>query len=155
MKPSMRNCIVFVCSFISVFVFIARAGLTGDTASYVATNGNDGNPGTMDMPWRTIQKAAATVSAGMHVYVRGGVYNEAVTVSVSGSLSLGSIVFQPYPGEQVAVDGTGLVVPSASSGLAVTATTCGKRARTSRSSRARARASPSSGKRQASATSPR
>ena len=117
MKPSMRNCIVFVCSFISVFVFIARAGLTGDTASYVATNGNDGNPGTMDMPWRTIQKAAATVSAGMHVYVRGGVYNEAVTVSVSGSLSLGSIVFQPYPGEQVAVDGTGLVVPSASSGL--------------------------------------
>lgn len=52
---------------------------------YVATNGSDSNPGTLDRPWRTIQKAANTVGAGSTVYVRGGVYNETVTINVSGT----------------------------------------------------------------------
>jgi len=31
---------------------------------YVATTGNDTNPGTFDQPWRNIGKAASTVVAG-------------------------------------------------------------------------------------------
>jgi hypothetical protein len=79
---------------------------------YVATTGNDSNPGTQAQPWRTIQHAAATVGPGSTVYVRGGVYNEKVNVTVSGSASGGYITFQSYPGEQATLDGTGLTAQS-------------------------------------------
>jgi hypothetical protein len=42
---------------------------------YVATNGDDNNPGTLAQPWQTIQKAVKTVVAGDTIYVRGGQYN--------------------------------------------------------------------------------
>ena len=82
-------------------------------AFYVSTTGSDSNPGTISSPWRTIQHAANSVQAGDTVYVRGGVYNESVSISVSGSVIAGPITFQTYPGEQAIIDGTGLV-PSTS-----------------------------------------
>ena len=53
---------------------------------YVSTGGNDstGN-GSQASPWRTIQKAANTVSAGDDVYVANGNYSEFVTVNSSGT----------------------------------------------------------------------
>jgi len=86
----------------------ATTGLT----FYVSTTGSDSNPGTLSSPWRTIQHASNSVKAGDTVYVRGGVYNESVNISVSGSAIAGSITFQTYPGEQAIVDGTGLVPPT-------------------------------------------
>ena len=80
---------------------------------YVATTGNDSNPGTIASPWRTIQHAANTVQAGDTVYVRGGLYSESVNIGVSGSTGAGSVTFQSYPGETAIVDGTGLT-PSTS-----------------------------------------
>lgn len=38
---------------------------------YVATYGNDSNPGTAAQPWRTIQHAANVMVAGDTVFVRG------------------------------------------------------------------------------------
>jgi Right handed beta helix region/Protein of unknown function (DUF1565) len=89
---------------------------TGNTY-YVATNGSDSNPGTLSKPWRTIQHAANTVSAGDTVYVRGGVYNEFVTMKTSGSESAGFITFSSYPGELATLDGTGLSIPHGQWGL--------------------------------------
>ena len=80
---------------------------------YVSTTGSDSNPGTLSSPWRTIQHAANSVQAGDTVYVRGGLYNESVNISVSGSAIAGQITFQSYPGEQAIIDGTGLA-PSTS-----------------------------------------
>ncbi|MGO4372568.1 DUF1565 domain-containing protein, partial [Paenibacillus sp. MCAF20] len=54
------------------------SGPTGK-AYYVAPTGSDSNPGTLNAPWKTIQKAANTLVAGEIVYVRGGVYKEFVT----------------------------------------------------------------------------
>ena len=82
----------------------AQSGMT----YYVAPTGNDSNSGTIGSPWRTIQHAANTVTAGATVDVRAGTYNEAVTLPNSGSASAGYIVFQIYPGETAIVDGTGL-----------------------------------------------
>ena len=82
-------------------------------AFYVSTTGSDSNPGTVISPWRTIQHASNSVQAGDTVYVRGGVYNESVNISVAGSATAGPIAFQNFPGEQAIVDGTGLV-PSTS-----------------------------------------
>jgi len=85
---------------------------TTGLAFYVSTTGSDSNPGTLSSPWRTIQHASNSVQAGDSVYVRGGVYNESVNISVSGSAIAGPITFQTYSGEQAIVDGTGLLPPT-------------------------------------------
>ena len=41
---------------------------------YVAPNGNDSNPGTIDKPLESIQKAQEYASAGDTVFIRGGTY---------------------------------------------------------------------------------
>ncbi len=78
---------------------------------YVAITGHDSNPGTISKPWQHISKAAATVTAGATVYVRGGVYHERVVLSNSGSAAKGFIQFQNYPGETAIIDGTGVTMP--------------------------------------------
>lgn len=57
----------------------------GGGTYYVSTTGNDSNPGTQVQPWKTIQKAANTVTIGDTVYVNAGVYAERVTISTSGN----------------------------------------------------------------------
>ena len=44
----------------------------GGNVYYVATWGNDTNPGTIEEPWRTIQRAADVMTAGDTVYIMGG-----------------------------------------------------------------------------------
>jgi hypothetical protein len=91
----------------------SRSGVT----YYVSTSGNDNNPGTLSLPWRTIQKAANTVKAGDTVQVRAGTYTEIVAMKTSGNATSGYITFENYPGELPVVDGTGLSVGSGQTGL--------------------------------------
>ena len=84
---------------------------------YVATNGSDSAAGTLVAPWRTVQKAANTLAPGDTVLVRGGVYNERVTINISGSAAGGYVTFQDYPGETPILDGTGLTVPATDNGM--------------------------------------
>ncbi|WP_161939549.1 right-handed parallel beta-helix repeat-containing protein [Paramesorhizobium deserti] len=76
---------------------------------YVDTTGSNTNPGTVGAPWRNIQYAVDHVQAGDTILVRGGVYNETVTVTKSGSADGGFITLMEYPGENAVIDGTGLV----------------------------------------------
>src|SRR5438309_1763677 len=62
---------------------------------YVAPNGDDSNPGTIDQPWRTIQIAMKSAIPGSTVNIRDGTYNERLTVNVSGADG-SPITFQPY-----------------------------------------------------------
>jgi hypothetical protein len=78
---------------------------------YVAPAGNNANPGTITLPWKTIQKAAHTLVAGDTVYIRRGTYHERVIPLNSGSAVDGYITYAAYPGEIVALDGTGISVP--------------------------------------------
>ena len=55
---------------------------------YVSASGSDSNIGTSDAPFRTIQKAANTASAGDIVTVNAGTYNEVVTISQFRELRL-------------------------------------------------------------------
>jgi parallel beta-helix repeat protein len=80
------------------------------TTYYVATTGNDANPGTITRPWRTIQKAANTLQAGDAVYVRAGTYRERVLPQNSGGPGQ-YITYAAYPGETVTLDGSGIAVP--------------------------------------------
>ncbi|MDO8725005.1 MAG: carbohydrate-binding protein [Candidatus Methanoperedens sp.] len=80
-------------------------------AFYVATNGNDAYPGTESQPWRTIQKAANTLTAGQTVYVKSGTYNEKINMKNSGTAN-NFITFSAYPGNTVTIDGTGITLGS-------------------------------------------
>jgi Right handed beta helix region len=48
---------------------------TGLTYFVSASRGNDNNPGTKDVPWKTIQRAGGTVRAGDTVIVESGIYD--------------------------------------------------------------------------------
>lgn len=97
-----------------ILIKIMFSGLNGLLATpvqagniyYVATNGNDSNPGTENQPFATIRKAVAAVAAGDAVYVRGGTYylDKGMWIGKSGTESA-HIIFQSYPGETAILDG--------------------------------------------------
>jgi chitodextrinase len=79
-------------------------------AYYVSPAGSDVNPGTLDRPWKTLQKAMATLRAGDTAYLRAGTYEEVterscdssyntLTWSVSGTSSA-PITISGYPSEE-------------------------------------------------------
>jgi len=70
-----------------------------NSSFYVATTGKDSNPGTQAAPWRTIQHAADTARAGSTVNVRGGIFEELVSINASGNANDGFITLRSYPGE--------------------------------------------------------
>lgn len=76
---------------------------------YVSTTGNDLNPGTIDSAFQTITKAMSMAVAGDTIYLRGGVHNYAVKISVSKSGSAGlPIRLWAYPGEKPIIDFSGI-----------------------------------------------
>jgi hypothetical protein len=84
----------------SVYIFTA---IDLHAALYVATNGNDSNPGSLASPWRSIQHAVNSAAAGDVIYVRTGTYAEQVNVTHSGADGQ-SISIENYPGERPVVD---------------------------------------------------
>jgi hypothetical protein len=90
--------------------------IISDSAFYVAPSGDDNNPGTLALPWKTITKAAQTLQGGDTVYIRAGTYNERVVPSHSGAEDH-PIVYIAYPGETVTIDGQGITLPADWGGL--------------------------------------
>jgi hypothetical protein len=97
------------------FALGSMPGCTEDELSYsngdyfVATNGNDKNPGTIAQPWATWQKAFNTANAGDTVYIRGGVYLSNAVELNPGKTGLDGeegnpICFYNYPGEAPILD---------------------------------------------------
>ncbi len=97
---------LFVKAAHSVY-FILLPSFLFSGSYYVATNGNNGSPGTEAQPWLTIQYAVDQVNAGDTVFVKTGIYNELVTFNRSGSAG-NYIVLQNAPGETPVIDGGGL-----------------------------------------------
>jgi Right handed beta helix region len=67
--------------------------------SFVASDGDDSNTGTIDRPYRTIQHCATSVSQGWTCEVRAGTYRETVTPN-SG------VTILAYNHEPVTIDGS-------------------------------------------------
>ena len=99
-----------------LFVCISSAFGQPNSSFYVSMTGDDSNPGTQTAPWRTVQHAADTVRAGSTVNVRGGVYEELVSIKASGNPTDGFITFKSYPGETAVLD-AGHITPSGRSGI--------------------------------------
>ena len=78
---------------------------TGQTF-YVATTGTDSNPGTLEAPWRTVQKAFNVLQPGQRALVRAGTYGESLTLRRAGT-AVAPITVESYPGERPIVNGGG------------------------------------------------
>ncbi len=75
------------------------------TTYYVATTGNNSNPGTEDKPWRTITYAVAAMVAGDTTFVRGGTYSTEDTIRFKRTgTATAPIRLLNYPGESPVID---------------------------------------------------
>lgn len=87
--------------------------LAAPTTYYVAPDGSDTSPGTIDAPFKTLNKAVSVVQPGDTVLFRGGTYllETSGWIGVKGTVAE-RITFQSYPGEQVIFDGNDLAAES-------------------------------------------
>jgi hypothetical protein len=75
-------------------------------AYFVATNGDDGNDGSISAPWKTFDYALSIVSAADTLNIRGGNYQQSIsTVNDGTDENAGAIVIRAYPGENVLLQG--------------------------------------------------
>lgn len=96
---------------------------------YVATTGNDSNPGTLAAPFATLQKAVNVVAAGDTVWIRGGTYEivtpatsgAGINIAKSGTSDTNRIKFWAYPGELPVFDFSRMAISTSgyTSGFAV------------------------------------
>jgi hypothetical protein len=81
--------------------------------TYYVDNGNpvasDSNPGTQDLPFLTINKAAQVLQPGERVVISTGVYRERVDPARGGSGPDRMIGYEAAPGARVVVKGSRLV----------------------------------------------
>jgi len=96
-------------SLIFLLVCLSTAFGQSDSSFYVSKTGDDSHPGMQTAPWRTLQHAADTVRAGATVNVRGGIYEERLSIKASGNATDGYITFRSYPGETAVLDAEHLV----------------------------------------------
>jgi hypothetical protein len=62
--------------FLTIIVLLFAASFAQAATYYVATTGNDANPGTQAQPFRTIARGIATAASGDTVLVAAGTYAE-------------------------------------------------------------------------------
>lgn len=100
------------------FLFAILPSLFAARVFFIAPDGDDSQPGTMDKPFATIMRAQQFVSPGDTVYLRGGTYTmktEQIArynnvwgyvheMNKSGSATQGRIHYWAYPGERPIFD---------------------------------------------------
>jgi hypothetical protein len=97
--------------YLSYLPLVRNGNGEGDLGFYVSKQGSDSNPGTFSLPWKTIRKAANSVKPGDIVYIRGGTYQEYVSINRSGTPTQ-PIRFLAYPGENPIIDGENYNLPN-------------------------------------------
>ncbi|HEV8244193.1 MAG TPA: DUF1565 domain-containing protein, partial [Polyangiaceae bacterium] len=71
-------------AFLALIIFLLPAAAAA-AEYHVAETGDDGNPGTSDQAWKTIQKAADAMQPGDTCIVHAGTYREWVNPARGGS----------------------------------------------------------------------
>ncbi|PCL90523.1 DUF1565 domain-containing protein [Paenibacillus lautus] len=90
---------------------IMTAGAAGEASArdyYVSPQGKDANPGTMNAPLDSIQKAIELVKPGGSVILLEGVYHQTVSIEKSGSSDQGYISLRSAKGHTAVMDGKGV-----------------------------------------------
>ncbi|MGC3972251.1 MAG: hypothetical protein QM775_34405 [Pirellulales bacterium] len=69
-----------------------------------ANKGDDGAAGTVEAPWKSLERSVRELKPGETLVLRGGTYYEHVSLSRSGEPEK-PIVIRSYPGETAVIDG--------------------------------------------------
>jgi hypothetical protein len=97
----------FMCGLVLMGSLVGAAGVDAATY-YVATTGNDANPGTQAAPFRTLNKGVSVLHAGDTLYVKSGTYAENLMNKIPGGTSWSSpVTVAAYPGNTVTIRPTG------------------------------------------------
>jgi pectate lyase len=96
----------------TTLLFLSMAWSASASTWYIATNGDDTNPGTIISPFATIMGAQSAAAANDTVYIRGGTYflddsNLTLTNSpwaIVNNLHVSGISYLAYPGERPVFD---------------------------------------------------
>lgn len=91
--------------FLGIGVLFSLAMLEPQDGHFVSPGGSDENPGTIDRPFKTVQKCANFVRSGETCWLREGIYRETVRPKVSGTREQ-PITFAAYKDEKVTISGT-------------------------------------------------
>ena len=98
LKKYLLLSIVFIAAF-----FVLHSSLQAQY--YVSPSGSDNNPGTLQQPFKTIQKAADIMIAGETCFIMNGQYRETVIPANNGTAG-NPIVFTNYNEERGVILGT-------------------------------------------------
>src|SRR5690349_19890427 len=91
---------------LALLLVLARTAPLKAADYHVATDGDDGNPGSADEPWKTVQKAADTMNPGDSVTVHAGTYREWIDPPRGGTSNDARITYQAAEGEDVYLKGS-------------------------------------------------
>ena len=81
--------------------------ITNENAVFVSAEGSDSSgSGAIEKPYATIGRALKGIKSGQTIYIRGGVYKEAITFNTSGKENA-YITLRNYEGEEVILDHSG------------------------------------------------
>ena len=92
---------------IAIFLTLAMTGCD-DEGYFISPQGSDNNPGTINRPFKTVQKCAEVVQAGETCWLREGIYRETIKPAVSGT-NKEPITFAAYKNETATISGTELI----------------------------------------------
>lgn len=93
-------------TILAVLTVISTAAAVSATEFHVATSGKDANPGRVDAPFRTIQRAAELAQPGDTITVHAGVYRERINPPRGGTSDRNRITYRAAPGERVEIRGS-------------------------------------------------
>jgi parallel beta-helix repeat protein len=74
---------------------------------YVSASGNDSNPGTIELPWKTIQNSVEKLEYGDTLYVFPGTYQGVNLRNVGGDSDTDRIAIRNLPGARPIISGSG------------------------------------------------
>ncbi len=112
MKKTLNNIVILV-----TFALGFGVGRSPDVVSAAVyhvgqgKNASDANPGTSQLPFKTISRAAALTLPGDTVIVHGGIYRECVRPTKGGTGPDKMITYQAAPGETVVIKGSKMFDP--------------------------------------------
>jgi len=103
-RTKMRLAPTIGLAFLCLFLGLLSPQLCAAATYYVATNGNNSNPGTIGSPFLTIAKGLSVLAAGDTLYIRAGTYAEYIDNNVpSGTSFTNAVTVSGFPSEVVTI----------------------------------------------------